>query len=186
MLLWVTKDPLGVAVYKTLGIGLGFNFDHMNESSEIPETRRLQARAAKSAVRHVQDLYGMSAEVLSQMPDGEEKTQKTLELKHRIEQETESLAKRLSELIPTDRALRLNNVKLEMYSREYRKVSPTEMVLVEQGPSPSTSPVSQRLLESMAASNHQGDYDDMEEWERQMTTLFDDVDGDDTIKTYMA
>ncbi|GAX26256.1 hypothetical protein FisN_16Lh086 [Fistulifera solaris] len=179
------EDPLGVAVYKTLGIGLGFNFDHMNESSDIPETRRLQARAAKSAVRHVQDLYGLSAEVLKQLPDGEEKIQKTMELKHQIEQETESLAKQLSELIPTDRALRLNDVKLEMYSREYKKVSSTEMVLVEQEPSPSSSPVSQRLLESMK-TNHQSDYDDMEEWERQMTLLFDDADGDDTMKTYMA
>jgi hypothetical protein len=179
------KDPLGVAVYKTLGIGLGFNFDHMNESSDIPETRRLQARAAKSAVRRVQDLYSMSAEVLKQLPDSEQKLQKTLDLKHQIEEETESLAKQLSELVPTDRALRLSNAKMEIYSRGYKKVSSTEMVVIEQGASPSTSPVSQKLLESMG-TNHPRDYDDMEEWEREMTTLFDDVDGDDTKKTYMA
>ena len=55
----IYDDPLGMAVYKTFGIGLGFRFDHMSELDGHDyqvSIRRLQARAAKSAVHRAQVL----------------------------------------------------------------------------------------------------------------------------------
>lgn len=127
----------------------------------------------------------MNAEVLKNIPDGKEILQKTLELKIQIEQETDSLAKRLSELIPMDLALDNANATLvrQIDSRKYERVSANEYVVNEQGAA-STSPVVKELLQSMPG-NHSED-NDMEEWERQMTTLFEDNDDDDAMKTYMA
>ena len=52
-LLLCLKDPLGIALQQTFGIGLSLDFDHnskLNEG-ERPSIHRLRARAAKSAIR---------------------------------------------------------------------------------------------------------------------------------------
>jgi plasmid maintenance system killer protein len=96
---------LGVAVYRTLGVGLGFNFDHdkMLEENEEPSTRRLQARAAKAAIRRVQELYDTEGaqNELDGISDQKERDQKKRELRQKIEEEEKYFAKRLSELVPT-------------------------------------------------------------------------------------
>jgi hypothetical protein len=96
---------LGVAVYRTLGVGLGFNFDHnkMLEENEEPSTRRLHARAAKAAIRRVQELYDTEGaqHELDGISDQKEQDQKKRELRQKIEKEEKYLAKRLSELVPT-------------------------------------------------------------------------------------
>ena len=50
---------MGVTVQQTFGIRLGFNFDYDMplEPGERPTLRRLQARAVKSAIRRVKELY---------------------------------------------------------------------------------------------------------------------------------
>jgi hypothetical protein len=57
------KDPLGVALQQTLNVGLGFNFDYQTplKSDEKPSLRRLQARAAQSAVQRIQQLRRFNA-----------------------------------------------------------------------------------------------------------------------------
>lgn len=182
---FIVKDPLGVAVYKTLGIGLGFNFDHMSDSSTIPETRRLQARAAKSAVRRVQDLYGTNSELLKNLPDGEEKLKKTAELKAKIEQETELLAKRLTELVPLDLALDNPNATLvgQMDISNFERVSSHEYVMKQQGVV-TTSRAVKELLDSIAGN--QTEDEELVEWERQLTTLVEDEEDNGTMATYLA
>lgn len=103
------EDPLGVAVQQTFGIGLGFNFDHMREleEGEKPSIRRLQARAAKSAIRKAQELYDPNAakqelEGLDEDPVARDK--RAAELREATEVEIRYLAQRLSELVPTGKS----------------------------------------------------------------------------------
>jgi hypothetical protein len=123
---------LGVAVYKSLGIGLGFNFDHMNKlpENEVPTSRRLQARAAKSAVRRVQAIYDAPAaqEILDGIDDPIERDQKAAELRREADQEIQYLAKRLSELIPTDLALdNKRDTRIQQYdSSSYERTASNE------------------------------------------------------------
>ena len=100
------KDPLGVAVYRTLGIGLGFNFDHMNtmNSTKPPSLRRLQARAAKSAIHRVNHIYNAerAANELNQITDPLERQKRASDLQQEAEMEVKKLADRLTDLVPTD------------------------------------------------------------------------------------
>lgn len=97
------EDPLGVAVQQTLGIGLGFNFDHdiPLKKGTKPSLRRLQARAAKSAIRRIQLLYDSAAKELDDIPDPGVRKTKALEIGKRIEEERKFLASRMTELVPT-------------------------------------------------------------------------------------
>lgn len=128
----------------------------------------------------------MNSEIVKDLPDGDEKKRTTLELKFQMEQETEALAKRLVELVPRDFGLDNANGTLvrQMDTRKFEKISDHEMLVIEPKPF-FTSPVAKALLENMPG-NH-SEEDDMEEWERQMTTLFEDNDDDNTtMKTYLA
>ena len=93
-----------MAVQQTLGIGLGFNFDHNRilEPDEEPTIRRLQARAAKSAIKRVQQLYdtASAANELDGITDSKEREKKVLEMRKRTKDEVEYLARRLTELVP--------------------------------------------------------------------------------------
>jgi hypothetical protein len=99
------KDPLGVAIYRSLGIGLGFNFDHMGtmNSTKQPSIRRLQSRAAKSAIRRVHDIYtdGAIAD-LTQIADHAERQKRASAVRQEAEQEVQKLADRLTDLVPSD------------------------------------------------------------------------------------
>jgi hypothetical protein len=100
---------LGVAVHQTFGIGLGFNFDHMSTPEEkgLPTTRRLQARAAKSAIRRAQEIYDAASArgALDAIEDPEERKRLALQMRLEADNEIKYLATKLSELIPTDLSL---------------------------------------------------------------------------------
>jgi hypothetical protein len=51
-------DPLGIALYKTFGVGMSMDFDHTSplEQNEEPSIHRLRARAAKSAIKYYNDI----------------------------------------------------------------------------------------------------------------------------------
>ena len=100
---------MGVAVHQTFGIGLGFNFDHMStpEENELPTTRRLQARAAKSAIRRAQEIYDAASArgALDAIEDPEERKRLAVQMRLDADNEIKYLATKLSELIPTDLSL---------------------------------------------------------------------------------
>jgi hypothetical protein len=98
-------DPLGVAVQQTFGIGLGFKFDHTAplKEGQRPSPRRLQARAAKSAIRRVQELYDAQQEN-EEESDRLHDEAKTKRRQEEIEEEKKLLARRLTDLIPVGRS----------------------------------------------------------------------------------
>ena len=103
------EDPLGVAIYKAFGIGLGYNFDHVSdlEEGEEPSPRRLQARAAKSALRRYNELNDAEQALIAKIdkledPEEKERQQKLLKKsKDAFDEEIKHLAGKLTELIPT-------------------------------------------------------------------------------------
>ena len=186
-----------MAVYKSLGIGLGFNFDHMSKpkEGEVPSTRRLQARAAKSAIRRAQEIYDprVAEEKLAGISDPDERNQKAKELRRNAELEIQFLAKRLSELIPTD--LSLDDQRVQQFEvRSYTRTSTNEYVV--------QSPTINDLLEKTgASSSYDIDYlnpsgkptslkDDefIEEWEKENRQAkgTEGDQGDDDIRTVLA
>lgn len=99
----VFRDPLGVAVQQTFGIGLGFADSHMDPlpKDEHPSARRLQSRAAKSAIRRLQDIYDETLAVdFDAIEDFQEREAAKADIRHREEAERAYLAKELGELIP--------------------------------------------------------------------------------------
>lgn len=95
-----------MAVYRTLGIGLGFNFDHMSTmySKNPPSIRRLQSRAAKSAIRRVNDIYNAEGAIteLTQIADIVERQKRASTLRQKAEVEVKKLGNRLTDLVPAD------------------------------------------------------------------------------------
>lgn len=98
------EDPLGIALQQTLGIGLGFQFDHDKplKQGEKPSLLRLQARAAKSAIRRVQQLYDadLAREELNAISDANKRSKRASEMRKETEEEIEHLAQRMLDLVP--------------------------------------------------------------------------------------
>jgi hypothetical protein len=111
-----------VAVYRTLGIGLGFNFDHMSKLkvAEVPSIRRLQSRAAKSAVKRVGEIYNtqFANTILDQITDPIEREKIASSIRHDAETELKTLADRLANLIPNDLSWddTASGLKIEQYN----------------------------------------------------------------------
>jgi len=133
---------LGVAVYKTLGIGLGFTFDHTSKlkQGEVPSVRRLQARAAKSAVKRAQQLHNASdvkAE-LDSISDPEERDRRAKELRQKADEEIKHLAQRLSDLVPTDLSLDdRRRTKIEQFTyepKDFTKTSANHEFILQKSP----------------------------------------------------
>lgn len=109
----MNKDPLGIAIQQTFGIGLGFNFDHMTKlkKNEIPSIRRLQARAAKSALYRANQIRNHT---------------NTFD-------EMEWMTSRLTELVPNDMSLANTcNTTIEQfydYDDDYERASSNEYVI---------------------------------------------------------
>jgi hypothetical protein len=128
------EDPLGVAIQQSFGIGLGYKFDHMSKlkDGERPSARRIQARAAKSAIRRAQKIYDAQAarDALESIDNVEERELKKAELRRAVEAEIAYLASQLSELIPTDLVLenRERQTKIQQFKR-YKKMSSHEMIV---------------------------------------------------------
>jgi hypothetical protein len=150
------QDPLGVAIHQTFGIGLGFNFDHMSElkESQVPSTRRLQARAAKSAIKRAQDIFDTQAArktLDEKIQDPVERNKKASQLRKQAEQEIQYLAKRLTELVPTDLSLDSpQDEKIQQYElRTFSRISRYEYMI-------NTGSSLGNLLESLKKFRHYG------------------------------
>lgn len=146
------EDPLGIAVYKAFGVGIGYNFDHMSELGygKEPSPRRLQARAAKSALRRYNELNdtenALIQEVKSQSNEDSREDpllrQKMQEAKKEHDEEIEYLGGRLTELIPTrttdpEEFGSMDTAKFKMKSepkKQPREVSLEEYKKLEEDP----------------------------------------------------
>lgn len=106
----------------------------MCNESEIPVTRRLQARAAKSAIKRVRDLYNAEAarEEVDSIRDPEECDKRKVEQRRKADEEIQQMARRLTELIPTDLSLsNQENGRVEQFYhvQDFKRVSRNELVL---------------------------------------------------------
>ena len=140
-------DPLGVAVYKGFGVGIGYNFDHQSELKEgkQPSVRRLQARAAKSAVRRHIELTEKEKQIeeLNETLDPKDRDdhdRRIQRMKKKIDDEILYLGNRLVELVPVGRGDLdefgyLNTTKFERKSEaSYRRISSHEYRKLEEDP----------------------------------------------------
>ena len=93
---------------QTLGIGLGFDYDHNTrlKRGETPTIHRLRSRAAKSAVKHVQQLYdpNTAKKQLEAVNDPKERARVAAEMRRNVQKEIDYLAESLLELTPTNAA----------------------------------------------------------------------------------
>lgn len=127
------EDPLGIIVNQVLGVGLGFSFDHESDlpAGVEPSTRRLQARAAKSAIQRSQEIYNATSvrALLETIEDPVERDQTKARLRQDAEAEIQHLAKRLTELIPTD--MNLDSPTTRYVVPDFKKKSNNEYVASE-------------------------------------------------------
>jgi hypothetical protein len=139
------EDPLGIAIYKAFGIGIGYNFDHMSElpKGEEPSPRRLQARAAKAALVRYNELNDAEQALIAKMNENKSPSSKDQTLldnaKKEFDREIEYLSGKLKELIPTTSTVEefglMDAAKFQMKSEpKYRKVSPNEYRKLEEDP----------------------------------------------------
>lgn len=171
-----TGDPLGIALQQALGIGLGFNFDHMNKDSEIPLTRRLQARAAKSAIKRVQELYDAdkASKELDSITDPLQREIRASELRKTVDNEVAFLAERLSNLIPTDLSLPFpSDAKLYQFNNMdmYQRTSDNEFVLSTPF---ERSPTIENLRKSIRERSFQDVPDYLDPWANESSDKTDD------------
>jgi hypothetical protein len=205
-----TGDPLGIALQQALGIGLGFNFDHMNQDSDIPLTRRLQARAAKSAIKRVQELYDASkvTKELETITDPLQRDIRASEMRKAVENEITIMAERLSNLIPTDLSLPFpSDAKLFQFNTidNYQRTSDNEFVLSTPFEKSPTIENLRKIIREQSCQNTPdyldpwanesgGEKDDefIEEWIRNRENLQTssdpnhDQDGETEIETFLA
>jgi hypothetical protein len=148
---------LGIAIQQTFGIGLGFNFDHMSklQKGEAPTTRRLQARAAKSALRRAQQLYDTESakEILDSIGNETERNIKAIELRNNVDAEIQQLAQRLTDLVPNDLSLdnRYNTNIQEFDSSNFERTSSNEYI-VKQGRRTKLSPALDKLIKNQQSA----------------------------------
>jgi hypothetical protein len=128
------KDPLGVAIQQTFGIGLAYSFDHMTPlaEGEEPTSRRLQARTAKSAIRRVQEIYDAeSAKLeLAKIRDPRQRDRMKQLMQQRSESEIQYLKAALTQLVPLDDS---NPIPVKILrEKKFKKISPNEFIVVEE------------------------------------------------------
>ena len=128
------KDPLGVAIQQTLGIGLAYSADHMTplQEGEEPTSRRLQARTAKSAIRRVQAIYSGDTvkQELSSITDPDEREQKKKLMRQRSEVEIQYLRDALTNLVPIDDS---DPIPVKIFrEKSFKKISPNEFLVIEE------------------------------------------------------
>ena len=121
---------------QTFGIGLGYEFDHMTElkAEEHPSARRLQARAAKSAIKRAQEIYDAAAaqKELDSIQDPRERSRKQAAMRRAAEAEMAYIATALSELIPTDLQFDRNRqMKIQQLVRRHYKPSSSHEIIVD-------------------------------------------------------
>lgn len=180
-------------------------FDHTTklEPGQRLSTRRLQARAAKSAICRAREIYASieAAEELQHLQDPLEREKRKQQMRQEAEQEIKFLAKRLSDLVPTDMSLddqETNKIEKRDTIR-FEKTAPTEYVAHYDSNAPrEESAVIQRLLYEQAKNRVEdesktakfAEYSDfIDEWFSRQQRL-DDDEGDDCadsgIKTVLV
>ena len=123
-------------------------FDHMSNSTELPTLRRLQARAAKSAIKRVQELYDVETarKDLESISDPVERNKRKALLRQQVDDKIQHMASRLTELIPNDRALGNQQKAHVELLRNFRKTSNSELMF--------TAPVDENSLQSPILQNY--------------------------------
>lgn len=173
------EDPLGVAVQQTYGIGLGYQFDHMSDLKvgAKPSARRLQARAAKSAVKRAQAIYDAKAAQaeLDAIDNVEERELKKAELRRATDAEIAYIASQLAGLIPTDLVLQNKDrqTKIEQFRRSYKPSSPHE-IIVDSYSDPSSS------IQSLFGKRNETEQSDEEFVEAWLKRQQEEEDQDDS------
>ena len=179
-----SQDHLGVAVQQIFGIGLGYNFDHMTKlgDGEKPSTRRLQARAAKSAILHMKKLrYNMTVEL--DALSGPEKKRRSKELDQLWEKERRFFADRLAELVPTDRTNDFRNASnLEQFfkPRSFTKTSSHEMTI--DAPLYDSRP-GRTVIDIMRDPEYSAEFESLEAFTKDIDIT--DFDEDEFVAAYM-
>lgn len=103
----ISQDPLGLALYRTFDIGIGFDSSHLTplKRNQTVSLERLFTRAAKSAIRRVNELTGLDSpgrrEALSKATNTRERQEILDGLDRQAQAEKDRLAKRLTELTMT-------------------------------------------------------------------------------------
>ena len=99
-------------------------------STKTPSIRRLQARAAKSAIRRVNDIYNanQAATELNKITDPMKRQQRATVLRLEAEVEVKKLADMLTELVPTDLKWDVSEseLQIEQYQASYYLGSPKQ------------------------------------------------------------
>lgn len=105
------------------------------EPDEKPSVRRLQARAAKSAIRRVQEIYDAQSarEKLDRIEDPDERNRMARALREETEIEIKYLANRLTELVPNSYSSEFDDGLLEVQqlrdTRRYKRTSSHEFTI---------------------------------------------------------
>jgi hypothetical protein len=163
------------------------------KEGESVTTRRLQARAAKSAVRRAQEIYDAAAarNELSGIQDATERSRRAKQLEQETNTEINFLAKRLSELIPTHSSLD-DTTKLEEF---YDRPASTYTTANDEQQPRKKSVVEQLVEEQAKRRPHQSatedSYDEfVDAWFNQKPGVDDkqggENDGDDVIETILV
>ena len=178
---------------------------------ELPSTRRLQARAAKSAIKRVQEIYDTESATaeLDKIADPLDRDKRATELRRAADEEIKLLAQRFSELIPTDLCLDTGGgTKIEQYdSSSFIRTSANEYVMPSargersstienlfkshQGDPKSAAAYEIDYLHPMGDSRDDTDDEFLEEWSKQYSaggnsTVTEDDDQGNTIKTFLV
>ena len=137
----VRVDPLGEAVQQRLGVGLAFgSWDHNKrlEKCEQPTTRRLHARAAKSALKRInylwQDFTVQKKQITNDVKDSSEREEKIREMEQKIKDEAKYWGKRLLDLLPTDCPEGAENplmIQGPSQERKFIKGENNELILID-------------------------------------------------------
>lgn len=96
---------MGVAVQQTMGIGLSFDFDHATplKKDEEPSVHRLRARAAKSAIKRLNEIPDEIEKKVQNIDSLEEQVKEGIRLAEESNKhELRHLANELITLIPID------------------------------------------------------------------------------------
>ena len=155
---WARKnmeDPVGLALYLQYEIGLGFSFDQCGDFYEGDKlnNRRLQARAAKSALKRARELYSpeTAKQILDSIVDPLERERKKKELRENAEKEISRIAQRLSDLVPT--GIHIDAPISEFSGPAFKRVSDHEYAVNGSTESLSLDRLRERLSTKLSSSS---------------------------------
>lgn len=129
-----------MAIYKVFGVGIAYDFDHMSKpkDGEPITSRRMQARAAKSAVRRLQTITEAAKNAqnrAARISDPYKRNKQRLEIDEWLQNETDFLRRQLVDLIPVDNSGDFT-VETSFFTpkKRYKRISQTEMMVIEEEP----------------------------------------------------